>query len=124
MCKETKVKFLTSHQNNNLLEIAFESAFERAAELDAYFKENSKLIGPLHGLPFTSKDQFHLKGLPATMGYVGWIGTFEGEKGTGKEDTTESELITSLHSLGAIPIAKVSRGITWVARLLTRLCMA
>lgn len=41
------------------------------------------------------------------MAYVGWIGTFEGEKGTGKEKNTESELIKELYSLGAIPIGKV-----------------
>lgn len=42
------------------------------------------------------------------MAYVGWIGTFEGEKGTGKEGKFESELVRELVSLGAIPIAKAS----------------
>jgi hypothetical protein len=42
------------------------------------------------------------------MAFVGWIGTFEGKKGTGKEKNTESELIRELYSLGAIPIGKVS----------------
>jgi amidase len=41
------------------------------------------------------------------MAFVGWIGTFEGKKGTGKERTFESELIRELYSLGAIPIGKV-----------------
>ena len=34
-------------------------------------------------------------------------GTFEGQKGTGKEKRFESELVRELYSLGAIPIAKV-----------------
>ena len=42
------------------------------------------------------------------MAYVGWIETFEGEKGTGKEGKFESELVRELVSLGAIPIAKAS----------------
>ena len=42
------------------------------------------------------------------MAFVSWIGTFEGKKGTGKEKTTESELIRELYSLGAVPIGKVT----------------
>jgi amidase len=42
------------------------------------------------------------------MAYVGWIGTFEGLKGTGKEKVVESELVKELLSLGAVPMAKVS----------------
>ncbi|KAF8846807.1 amidase [Acephala macrosclerotiorum] len=96
-----------AHQLSHiLLEVAFDIALERAKELDEYFEKNQKPIGPLHGVPLTLKDQFHIKGLETSMAYVGWIGTFEGEKGTGKEKNTESELIRELYSLGAIPIGK------------------
>jgi amidase len=80
---------------------------ERAKELDHYFKTNNKLIGPLHGLPVTLKDQFHIKGLETSIGFVGWIGTFEGKKGTGKEKSLEIQVIRELWSLGAVPIGKV-----------------
>lgn len=53
------------------------------------------------------KDQFHAKGLETTMGYVGWIGTFEGQKGTGEEGNFDSEVVRELFSVGAIPLAKV-----------------
>lgn len=53
------------------------------------------------------KDQFHVKGYETTMAYVGWIDTFEGIKGTGKERVFESELVREFRSLGAIPIGKV-----------------
>ncbi|KAK5449840.1 hypothetical protein LTS15_008412 [Exophiala xenobiotica] len=89
-----------------LLEIGFDMALNRAQELDDYYKENKKLIGPLHGVPLTMKDQFHIKGLDTSMAFVGWIGTFEGKKGTGKERHVESELVRELHSLGAIPLGK------------------
>jgi amidase len=42
------------------------------------------------------------------MGYAGWIGTFEGQKGTGKEKVFESELVRELRDLGAILYCKTS----------------
>lgn len=99
---------LTGMQSPNLLEIGFDLALERARELDQYYSEHGKPIGPFHGLPVTLKDQFHIKGLETTFAYVGWIGTFEAQEGTGKERTVDSELIQELYSLGAIAIAKVS----------------
>jgi amidase len=42
------------------------------------------------------------------MGYVGWIGTFEGKKGTGKERVFESEMVKELQNLGAILYCKTS----------------
>ena len=56
----------------------------------------------MHGLPISLKDQFHVKGSETTMGYVGWIGTFEGVKGTGKENGFESQIVTDLRALGAV----------------------
>lgn len=92
-----------------MLEIAFDLAIKQAGELDAYFQEHNTIVGPLHGLPVTLKDQFHIKGLETSMAYVGWIGTFEGKKATGKEKIFESEIIQELKSLGAIPIGKVTK---------------
>lgn len=36
-------------------------ALKRAAELDAYLAQNGKVVGPLHGLPISLKDQFRIK---------------------------------------------------------------
>lgn len=55
-------------QVNCLTEIFIDNALERAAELDAYFKEHGTVVGPLHGLPISLKDQFPIKGLETTMG--------------------------------------------------------
>lgn len=49
------------------------------------------------------------------MGFIGWIGTFEGEMGTGKSRNAESELVREFHILGAVPIGKVSH--TWLRHL-------
>ena len=65
-------------------------------------------MGPLHGLPVTFKDQYHVSGAETTMGYVGWIGTFEGSTDKGDKKKVDSELVRELVALGAIPIALVS----------------
>ncbi|KAF4614351.1 hypothetical protein G7Y89_g15387 [Cudoniella acicularis] len=98
-----------AHQMVNCLhEIFFEAAIAEAQKLDNYYKAHGKPLGPLHGLPVSLKDQFHVKGVETTMGYVGWIGTFEGQKGTGKEKVFESEMVRELRELGAILFCKTS----------------
>lgn len=98
-----------AHQLTNCLhETFFDSAVENAQRLDKYYAQNKAPSGPLHGLPVSLKDQFHVKGAETTMGYVGWIGTFQGQKGTGKEKVFESEMVKELLSLGAVLYCKTS----------------
>ena len=91
-----------------LHETFFEAAIEDARKLDRYFTEHNAPIGPLHGLPVSLKDQIHVKGVETSMGYVGWIGTFEGKMHTGKEKVFESEIVSELRSSGAILYCKTS----------------
>lgn len=42
------------------------------------------------------------------MGYVGWIGTFEGRRATSKDTTFESEMVRELRQLGAVLFCKTS----------------
>ncbi|THZ48039.1 amidase [Aureobasidium pullulans] len=98
-----------AHQLVNCLhEIFYDAAIESAQELDQYFAAHKKPIGPLHGLPISLKDQFHVKGVETSMGYVGWIGTFQGEKGTEKEKVYESEMVKELRNLGAVLYVKTA----------------
>jgi len=96
------------NQVNCLHEIFFEAALADAQALDDYYTKHNKPIGPLHGLPISLKDQFHVKGVETTMGYVGWIGTFEGKKNTGKEKVFESQMTRELRELGAVLYCKTS----------------
>ena len=89
-------------------EIFFDAALESAKELDRHFAISKAPIGPLHGLPVSLKDQFHVQGIETTMGYVGWMGTFEGKKGTGLEKVHESEIVRNLRQLGAMLYCKTS----------------
>lgn len=57
-----------AHQLVNCLhEIFFDAAIEEAENLDAHFKKHGKPVGPLHGLPVSLKDQFHVKGVETHM---------------------------------------------------------
>ena len=77
-------------------------------ELDKYFEDNGTVKGPLHRLPISLKDQFHVKGHDTTMGYVGWIGTYEGENDLAKVHKIDSQIVKELLSLGAVLYCKVS----------------
>lgn len=98
-----------AHQLLNCLhEIFFDAAIKDAEAADAHLKEHKKPIGPLHGLPVSLKDQFHVKDVDTSMGYLGWIGTFQGKKNTGKERKFESEMVRELRELGATLYCKTS----------------
>jgi len=55
-------------QTNCLTEIFVDRALERAAWLDEQLKLTGKVVGPLHGLPVSLKDQIRIKGLETVMG--------------------------------------------------------
>ncbi|RMZ83950.1 hypothetical protein DV737_g1375, partial [Chaetothyriales sp. CBS 132003] len=51
-----------AHQVNNCLhEIFFDQAIKRAGELDNFQTANDSVVGPLHGVPISLKDQFYVK---------------------------------------------------------------
>ncbi|KAF1828551.1 amidase [Decorospora gaudefroyi] len=91
-----------------LHEVFFDAAIRDAKALDKYMSQYHKTVGPLHGVPVSLKDQFHVEGVETSMGYVGWIGTFEGKKGTGKEKVVESEMVKVLRDAGAVLYCKTS----------------
>ncbi|KAK6846198.1 amidase [Apiospora arundinis] len=98
-----------SHQLVNCLhETFFDAALADAEKLDAHFAEHGKPKGPLHGLPVSLKDQFHVKGVDTTMGYVGWIGTFQGQKEDPRSMKFESEMVRELRQLGAVLYCKTA----------------
>ena len=104
-----KAKMLTRRDQTNCLhETFFDAAIADAKELDKYYAEHKKPIGALHGVPISLKDQFHVKNVETSMGYVGWLGTFEGKKNDERKGVFESEMVKELRSLGAILYCKTS----------------
>ena len=85
----------------------FDAATQRARDLDQYFRDHGTVKGPLHGLPISLKDQFHVKGYDTTMGYVGWIDTYEGSQDPAKVHNIDSQIVKELLSLGAVLYCKV-----------------
>ncbi|KAJ6530294.1 amidase signature domain-containing protein [Mycena capillaripes] len=61
-----------AHQLLSCLSAFFlEDALIRAKELDDYYRDTGKLVGPLHGLPISIKDHVHLAGRKSTAGFSG-----------------------------------------------------
>lgn len=114
MCNKVS-KLRLPHQNNCLHEIMFDAALRTAQELDQYLNDHGKVKGPLHGLPISLKDQFHVKGYDTTMGYVGWIDTYEGDKDSAKVHNVDSQIVKELLSLGAVLYCKVSSWCRWLS---------
>jgi Asp-tRNA(Asn)/Glu-tRNA(Gln) amidotransferase A subunit family amidase len=86
-------------QTNCITEVIFNDALAQARELDGVFKETGKLIGPLHGVPVTVKDQFNVKGYDSTIGYVGRSFSPASE---------DAVLVQILKKMGAVILAKTN----------------
>lgn len=86
-------------QTNCLTEICFDDAIDQARHLDNFQRTHGRLIGPLHGVPMSVKDQFNIKGLDSTLGYV--CNAFTPAK-------SDALLVHTLKQLGAIIIAKTN----------------
>ncbi|KAL5113584.1 hypothetical protein ACEQ8H_008532 [Pleosporales sp. CAS-2024a] len=91
---------------SRLTEILFEDAIEQAKALDDWFKKSGRLLGPLHGVPMTLKDQFDVKGYDSTLGYVGRAS---------KPASEDCALVSLLKQMGAVIIAKsnLPQSIMW-----------
>ncbi|KAI8716784.1 Amidase [Fusarium sp. LHS14.1] len=83
---------------NCLTETFFDQAESRAQQLDE-LRQEGKLAGPLHGLPVSLKDTFHIVGTQATIGLVAYLDEFS---------KTNSPLVEILLSLGAVPFVKTN----------------
>ncbi|KAI6754709.1 hypothetical protein HG530_012461 [Fusarium avenaceum] len=93
-------------KTNCLTEICFDDAIDQAKQLDDFQRENSRLIGPLHGVPMSVKDQFNIKGLDTTLGYV--ANAFA-------PADRDAALVHTLKKLGAVIISKTNlpQSIMW-----------
>ena len=65
---------------NCLVEINFEDAMEQAKKLDEFYQNHGKPVGPLHGIPVSLKDQFRVKGLESSIGYIARLGQFDDDE--------------------------------------------
>ncbi|KAF5247315.1 hypothetical protein FANTH_6406 [Fusarium anthophilum] len=92
--------------NFSMLTVLLEPAKRKNRKLDGFRQEHGQLIGPLHGVPVTVKDQFNIKGLDSTLGYIA--------KAFAPAEN-DAPLIETLKKLGAVIIAKTNlpQSIMW-----------
>ncbi|KAK0239322.1 amidase signature domain-containing protein [Armillaria nabsnona] len=84
---------------NCLTEIMFKDARVQAKDLDAEFAATKKLRGPLHGVPFSVKDLYRVKGYDTTIGFTQWA-----------NDPAEENaaLVDHIIAAGGIPMVKTN----------------
>lgn len=107
LCAAYVHRAIDAHRRTNCLtEILFDEATKQANELDKHFEEHGRLVGPLHGICMTLKDQFDIEGFDSTLGYVGR---------SHKPAMQDCVLVTILKQLGAIIVAKsnLPQSIMW-----------
>ncbi|OAG36140.1 hypothetical protein AYO21_09680 [Fonsecaea monophora] len=76
--EEVTVAFLKraviGHQLVNFAtEFLATEAIEKARELDKYFQDTGKLVGPLHGVPISVKEHIGLEGRICHSSYTAWV---------------------------------------------------
>lgn len=70
-----------------------DDALARAKELDAHFAKHKKIIGPLHGVPISTKEHIWHKGRVASGGYVAQVNKIASE---------DSHLVRLAKNAGAV----------------------
>ncbi|KAJ7288192.1 general amidase [Mycena rebaudengoi] len=106
---------IIAHQLTNCLtEIFVERTVERAKSLDEHLSRTGTVVGPLHGLPISLKDQFTIKGLETIMGYVSWIGRYA---------DSDCVLVQILYECGAVPFVRTNVPQTLMESPPTTMCL-
>lgn len=77
----------------------FDEGIAQAKKLDEHFAKTGRVIGPLHGLPVSLKDNFNIPGKPSSVGFTSWA----------LEPMKESSTIVGiLRDLGAVQYVKTN----------------
>ncbi|GAB1522878.1 hypothetical protein RhiTH_006003 [Rhizoctonia solani] len=95
-----KAAYAAQELTNCLTEVMFEQALARAQELDEHILTSGKVIGPLHGVPISIKDNIAVKGKDTATGFIAWAGRTIAE-----EDAT---VVWILRQAGAIIYVKTT----------------
>ncbi|KAF7189669.1 Acetamidase [Pseudocercospora fuligena] len=85
----------------DLGELDLPGAITRARELDEFWNTHHSPIGPLHGLPISLMDRFHVAGLDTACGFASWTQAK-------KSATDEGALVKTLRELGAVLFCKTN----------------
>lgn len=95
-----KSAIVAQFATNCVMQFLIPSALERAKELDDYLQENGKLMGPMHGIPISLKEQMGYQGQPTTASYVSLI------ENVVKKSTVSNQIF---YKMGAVYHARTSQ---------------
>ncbi|KAF3035864.1 hypothetical protein E8E11_005521 [Didymella keratinophila] len=84
---------------NCLTDVFFDEAVRSAAALDDHLQRTGKLVGPLHGLPISLKDNFNIKGKDSTVGFTSLVD---------QPAEYNATLVDTLQELGAVRYCKTN----------------
>lgn len=90
-----------------------DDAIARAKELDEYFALHGKVIGPLHGVPISTKEHIWHKGRVASGAYVAQVDKIALE---------DSHLVRLAKNAGAVFHLRTNEPQTLMVRYLVFLC--
>ncbi|KAL1613130.1 hypothetical protein SLS60_001362 [Paraconiothyrium brasiliense] len=85
---------------NCITELMPQAALERAAYLDAYLKEHGKPMGPLHGLPISTKEMINIKDHTCNAGFISW---------SDRTPTSNAHILDILLAAGCILYARTTQ---------------
>jgi amidase len=74
-------------------------AISIARSLDQHLQKTGKLVGPLHGLPISLKDNFNIVGKDSTVGFASLVD---------KPAAYNSTLVELLERMGAVRYCKTN----------------
>lgn len=77
----------------------FDEAIAQAKSLDESLRKTGKVVGPLHGLPISLKDNFNVVGKDSTVGFASLVN---------KPATYSSTLVELLERAGAVRYCKTN----------------
>ena len=77
----------------------FDEGVAQAKQLDEHFSKTGQVVGPLHGLPVSLKDNFNVRGKPSSVGFCNWALDPVEE---------ESTIVGVLRALGAVAYVKTN----------------
>eukprot|EP01147_Barroeca_monosierra_P011106 gene11106-3172_t len=99
VCASLEIALETSEAGDNSVCDVFPDAFNRARQLDEDLKNNNRSLGPLFGMPFSVKENYHYAGLDSTGGVQSLAGV---------PRSTTSPVVQALIEQGAVPIVRTN----------------
>lgn len=94
-----KKKLISLSQTNCITEVLFNEGLERARYLDEFLERTGSVVGPLHGLPLSLKDNFITPPHPSSIGMAVHANI---------PTETDSVLVSMLRDLGAVLYVKTN----------------